>query len=478
MITMEKLNLIKNFKLITDIYDRNYECCCGKSLSLLDLYYGDVGESFKCSCGEHYLLANDDEIKVLEEYSYSYQEVFIITKDVFFVEVDLDNKYIINKKIKKTTEQVFLDLREENGKKTLDIYYFDCTTNKITTKNKSFFNRFGVNEFQRFIDSLKEICIEHNIKPNYGELFQEFCKFENMFNYEKFFKILFTEYFVELFVKSGLGYLINTNVMLSRDIIKRSLDINYSANNMSKALRIPKKSIKFIGDKKYSVSKISIIQDFFRDRNFSEFKVLIMDQESIFIIEDLSRLRSLLNNGYNPEKLSRYVKVICKEERLSISTVLMLLDDAFRMSRDLEVDFRPYSKNLKARHDRLQEQYMIVKNDIDAKRLKEVAESLKIKQVGDTYFAKALATIEDFRYEGEGQRNCVLSYISRVAKSEIAIIAIRKRENLEKTFVTVELKRDRIVQAKGFANSSIDSETSAYLGELALKNNWRITSNI
>lgn len=83
MRTMEKLNLIKNFKLITDIYDGNYKCCCGKSLGFLDLQYGDVGESFKCSCGERYLVANDDEIKVLEEYSYSYQGVFIITKDVF-----------------------------------------------------------------------------------------------------------------------------------------------------------------------------------------------------------------------------------------------------------------------------------------------------------------------------------------------------------------------------------------------------------
>lgn len=475
MRTMEKLDLIKKFKLITDIYDGNYKCCCGKSLGFLDLQYGDIGESFKCSCGEHYLLANDDEIKVLEEYSYSYQGVFIITKDVFFAQVDLDNKCIIDKNIKRFTEQLFLDLRGNNGNKTLDSYYFDCTTNKITTKNKSFFNSFGVIQFQRFIDRLKEICIEHNIKPNYGELFQDFCKFENMFNYEEFFRTLFTEHFVELFIKSGLSYLINTNPVFSRDIIKRSLDINCSATNISEVLRIPQKVIRFIADKKYSVPKISMIQDFFRDRNFSEFKVLIMDEESIFIIEDLSRLRSLLNNGYNTEKLSRYVKVICKEEGLSISTVLMLLDDAFRMSRDLQVDFRPYSKNLKARHDRLQEQYMIVKKDIDAKRLKEAAEILKIKQVGDTYFAKALATIEDFRYEGEGQRNCVLSYISRVAKSEIAIIAIRKRENLEKTFVTVELKRDRIVQAKGFANSSVDPETSAYLGELALKNNWRIS---
>lgn len=170
-----------------------------------------------------------------------------------------------------------------------------------------------------------------------------------MFNYEEFFRTLFTEHFVELFIKSGLSYLINTNPVFSRDIIKRSLDINCSAINISEVLRIPKKVIKFIADKKYSVPKISMIQDFFRDRNFSEFKVLIMDEESIFIIEDLSRLRSLLNNGYNLEKLSRYVKAICKEEGLSISTVLMLLDDAFRMSRDLEVDFRPYSKNLKAR---------------------------------------------------------------------------------------------------------------------------------
>lgn len=469
---MEQIKFLSELKVIKDIFDGTEKCKCGKTLSFNNLDYGYVGESFQCSCGEHYLIGNDEEIVLLVKYRYEYNQYFYIIKETYCAKVDLDKGCIIRDSVKMKVERLFFDLKEINGKKTLDFYYQDEMTNKVTSSSESFFKTFKFGDLHNLIEEFSKLCRLNKIKPNYGEILGELCTVVNTINYDELFRIVFTEYLVELLIKSDMKYLIDVNILSSLKLIKASLTIKNDASSMSEMLNIPNKVIKMIAKNRYGLSKISNIQDFFVDRSYNEFVIFMEDER--FSYYDLIRIRSLLNNGYSAEKLYKYIQQLNKEERLDCSEVLILLDDTYRMSQAMQVDFRPYSKNLRERHDRLQGQYEIIERELHENRLKEATEGFEIKQVSNKYIAKVLKTVDEFKAEKEGQKNCVLSYLPNVKKDELVIIAIRKKENIDKTFITVELKRNTIVQAKGYANSKIDNEAFEYLKELAFKNGWGI----
>ena len=66
---------------------------------------------------------------------------------------------------------------------------------------------------------------------------------------------------------------------------------------------------------------------------------------------------------------------------------------------------------------------------------------------------------EDLVVEGIELSHCVKSYISRVADGQTNIVFIRRKDDKNKPFFTVELTNDRVIsQVHGFANRNADTE--------------------
>jgi hypothetical protein len=66
---------------------------------------------------------------------------------------------------------------------------------------------------------------------------------------------------------------------------------------------------------------------------------------------------------------------------------------------------------------------------------------------------------EDLAVEGFELRHCVKSYIDRVANGQTNVLFIRKKNELDKPFFTVELTNDRVIrQVHGFGNRNADTE--------------------
>ena len=65
---------------------------------------------------------------------------------------------------------------------------------------------------------------------------------------------------------------------------------------------------------------------------------------------------------------------------------------------------------------------------------------------------------QDIKDEAVQQNNCVASYIDRVIDGNCHVMFLRKKDNPEKSLVTIEIRHNRIVQAKRRFNDPVNKE--------------------
>ena len=60
--------------------------------------------------------------------------------------------------------------------------------------------------------------------------------------------------------------------------------------------------------------------------------------------------------------------------------------------------------------------------------------------------------------EGASLNHCVASYVDGMVNEEYAILFLRKKEDLEKSLVTLQVRDGRVVQARGQSNRAPTKE--------------------
>jgi hypothetical protein len=470
---MELANIIDSIgegNIVTDIYSGDVKCKCGKSLNMLELSFGAFGNALTCSCGHQFWFAEEDEgvdeLLVYEGYEYATEEGFVIIKQRVYAAIDWKRKRVIKKKLRQDNEYLYIDL---------DSNVFVCLDNHgkgIVNGAKEFFRNINIEAMKDLSKHLEEYCVINNVYPNYGSILKELSNFYNTSSYELVIKNVINRPYLELFVKEGLGYIFENNFLINVDMLEKSISIDRNETSCSKMLRLPKKVIPYIREHKLDEYKILLMQNFFIESDFTDFKVLVEENDSCFEVQDLGQLRYLLRSGYTSVRLNKYADEIMKEEGLGKGDFLNYLVDSVRMSKAGDLEFKSYGKNLKQRHDEIAVKYKLVKNDVIKSRLEDIHNNSSIKQYEDKYIAVVPASVQDFEIEANNQKNCVLSYAETMAYGENIIVFVRHKEEQDKSYITLEVKNRRIVQAKKFANHSIDQEDRRYLEGLARGNGW------
>ena len=67
--------------------------------------------------------------------------------------------------------------------------------------------------------------------------------------------------------------------------------------------------------------------------------------------------------------------------------------------------------------------------------------------------------------EGHVLRHCVGTYVSKILEEESIILFIRKTEDPEKSFYTLEVKEDQIKQCHGYRNKDMTKEVERFVEE-------------
>ena len=127
--------------------------------------------------------------------------------------------------------------------------------------------------------------------------------------------------------------------------------------------------------------------------------------------------------------------------------------DYIKMAKELNLDITNkkvlYPKNLRDAHDELYNQLEIVENPEIDKKISNLAKILAFNNYeDDNYVIFPASSIGDLIEESQQQKNCVRTYGEQIANTECQIYFMRKKENITKSFVTIEVRNNKIVQAR------------------------------
>ena len=132
---------------------------------------------------------------------------------------------------------------------------------------------------------------------------------------------------------------------------------------------------------------------------------------------------------------------------------------------DLTDDFILYPRHLKEAHDRTSEMFNKRKAEITDQKIAAEYAGL-LKQYRMTRYGLMIVppkTAAEIVEEGHALHHCVGGYVSRVANKECVILFLRKKEEPDKPFYTIEVKDGEVQQIRGYDNCDPPPKVEAYM---------------
>lgn len=159
--------------------------------------------------------------------------------------------------------------------------------------------------------------------------------------------------------------------------------------------------------------------------------------------------------GYNPKRLMSYIDQLNLVQKRR--TVCRDLFDYADMMCQLYNDFDKYPRKLYAAHKQAIKEYNRFQANYDenAYSKRNVLEyECEIDGFKFIYPRKA----SEIQAEGRNQHNCVATYINRVLEEDCHIMFMRPIEDITHSYITLEIRNNKIVQAMRKHNKSISKE--------------------
>ena len=194
------------------------------------------------------------------------------------------------------------------------------------------------------------------------------------------------------------------------------------------------------------------------------------------LLRNLYTFKELINTfHYDFKRLIKYIFIDVRYQGLvSPRDTLSILKDANVMAKKIGVELsEKYPKSLKLTHDVLTMNYNSMVKEENKKAFDEMYEEWKNKYEyhNDKFSIIAPKTPNDIVLEGSSQNNCCSSYIDSVRDKKCVILFLRRTKLKDVSEVTVEVRGDKIVQIKAFANRNINREHEEFVKEWAKAKN-------
>jgi len=211
----------------------------------------------------------------------------------------------------------------------------------------------------------------------------------------------------------------------------------------------------------------------------------------------VEKIKKLKQFNYQPEEISSGFSnfdipdLIIRNKEATFKFVSdYYYRDYIRMYEQLPAELRNgftiFPKDIRKKHDDILKLYQRHQDAIAELRRKEVQENY-LKNYYDkaksfeykdaTYQIIACKDLGDLVKEGRELHHCVGSYINSVGKGSEYILFLRKIDNIETPFFTIDLTPDLIVrQIHGLRNCNLSDEVKPFVNKWAEKFNLNISS--
>ena len=221
-----------------------------------------------------------------------------------------------------------------------------------------------------------------------------------------------------------------------------------------------KKSFKetFGVDKKYLPFMVE------NDFNYDELKMFSYTKiEDVYLLKRLAifihEFVNVKNNyGIGIDKIVNY---FLKEHIRSLGGIYEY-SDYLKLCKELGFNFKDkkviFPKDLMKEHDKLYLQYEMIVKPMVCENIIKIGKILEInKYEDDNYVIYPAPSIDSLIEESSNQNNCVKTYAEKYSKGESFIFFMRDKSDLNKSLVTIEIKNNKVVQARAKNNEEVDS---------------------
>ena len=179
-----------------------------------------------------------------------------------------------------------------------------------------------------------------------------------------------------------------------------------------------------------------------------------------------------------PRKMLKYIEGLKSEgpyamRNQEVNDYHDYLQLAAGLGYNLDDDWILYPKNLKERHDQLTEEQNERKAELEKESDDKKDRKLKrtIKRKGWTRYEMEIEQLlirlpkcaHEIRKEGNAQHHCVATYMDRMVAGETCILFIRKKEEPDKSYYTVEVKDDEVIQVRGKYNVAPSEDVEEFM---------------
>ena len=177
-------------------------------------------------------------------------------------------------------------------------------------------------------------------------------------------------------------------------------------------------------------------------------------------IRYMDKQYTFLQFRQTPQKTQRY-----RAMQDLVSEYRDYLEICSKLNYDLKNSFILYPKDLQKSHDKTAHR-LKHKADAKVKRefiavYREVAEQLYFERDGLKLICPSLP--DDVIAEGHALHHCVGNYINRIARKECIILFVRKCCEIDKSYYTIELRGQKVVQVRGMGNCDMTPKVEKFI---------------
>ena len=343
-----------------------------------------------------------------------------------------------------------------NGKRRYDDYsYYRYYTDEITWTDSNV-NNINKGIGYLYLDNLEEVldrtpfkyCALGELQKHTNGPIHHTALLEN---YERM-------PYIEYMIKMGLYRL--TEEYLEHPYTST---INYKEKRPDKILNLPKDKIKQLITENGGLDMLKRLQvEVILNRSFTEEEVNIIQRHKVNV-EQLPGVMEYTG-------MTRFLRYMSKslDSRQEAGNFILDWKDYIRMQQTSGLQLTTanlFPRSLKAEHDKMLKTIKDME-DLDKNKKYQEIKGQYVDRYSFEYKDLVIIipeTLQDIVKEGNKQHHCVATYVDRVAAGQTCILFLRKKEEPDQPFYTMEIQGTDIIQCRGKCNADQTSEVKSFL---------------
>ena len=186
------------------------------------------------------------------------------------------------------------------------------------------------------------------------------------------------------------------------------------------------------------------------------------------IFEHPETFNQLVILGYDYKSLFDYICNVSEFEALNTNNALTFLRDYASMKNTMlgHMRFNKYPKCLHTNHDIVVKNYNNFKETYDEVVFDRMVDK-KLEFISKPYSVIVPKVSVDVKNEGVSLNHCSASYVKKIIDGITQVVFMRDSKKLGESLVTLEVRDDSIVQAKGYLNRKVTEQEDLFIRKYA-----------